>query len=45
MQVDDAVEAVGLVLVPDPALHRPQEVAEMQVASGLDAGEDTRHGR
>src|SRR2546430_8968774 len=33
-----------LVLQPDPVLDRAQIVADVQLARGLDAGEDARHG-
>ena len=39
------VVGLGLVLVADPVLHRPEQVAEVEVARGLDTGEDARHGR
>ena len=45
VEVDDAEEAVGPVLVVDPVAHRPEQVAEVEVAGGLDAGEDAGHGR
>ena len=44
VQVDDAEERVGLVLVDDPVPQRPEEVAEVDGAGGLDAGEDAGHG-
>src|SRR5205085_12412602 len=33
-----------LVLQSNPVLHRAQIVADVQLARGLDAGEDARHG-
>ena len=44
MEVDDAVERVALVLAVDPVAQRPQVVAEMDVAGGLDARQDAGHG-
>jgi hypothetical protein len=45
VQVDDAVDGVVVVLFLDPAPHRTQVVAEVDLAGGLDAGEHTGHGR
>ena len=45
VEIDDAVEAVGAVLVLDPVPDRPEEVAEVEVTGGLDPGEDAWRGR
>ena len=37
MQVDDAVDAVEVLLQLHPVTHRAQVVAEMEIAGGLDA--------
>ena len=43
VQVDDAVDRrVGAVLPGDVLLDRPDEVAQVLAARGLDAGEDDR---
>ena len=44
MEVDDAVEGVGIVLAVDPVAQRPQVVAEMDFTGGLDARQDAGHG-
>ena len=44
VEVDDAVEGVVLVLAGDPVAQRPEVVAEVDVAGGLDAREDAGHG-
>jgi hypothetical protein len=44
MQVDDAEDTVELVLQPDPIADCAQIIAEMQVAGGLNAGENAIHG-
>ena len=44
VQVDDAVDRVVVVLLRDPAPHRTQVVAEVDIAGGLDAGEHAGHG-
>src|SRR6516162_11916304 len=43
MQVDDAEDAVVVILQRDPVADRPEVIAEMQVAGRLDAGEDAVH--
>ncbi len=43
VQVDDAVEAVALALILDPPPHRAEIVAEVRVAGGFDAREDSGH--
>src|SRR4029079_6371276 len=45
VQVDDAVDAVGPMLIVDPVDQRTQEVPEVDVAGRLDAGEHAGHGR
>ena len=40
MHVDDAIDAIGLLLEGDEFLDGAEVVAEMQVASRLDAGKD-----
>ena len=40
MQVDDAEDAVILVLDLHPVLDGPEIVADVQAACGLDAGKD-----
>jgi len=45
VQVDDAVEGVGSVLVGHPVAQRAEQVAELHVAAWLDAREDTSHER
>jgi len=44
MQVHDAEQAVVLVLQLDPTLNGAEVIADVQLAGGLDAGEDARHG-
>src|SRR5256884_600119 len=44
VQVNHAEEAVVLMLQAHPVLHRAQIVADVQLARGLDTGEDARHG-
>ena len=44
VQVDDAVEGVVVVLVGHPLAQRPQVVAQVEVAGGLDAREHPDHG-
>src|ERR1019366_1844433 len=44
VQVDDAVEGVVGVLVGNPVPDRAQVVAQMQVATRLQAGENSGHG-
>ncbi len=44
VQVDDAVGGVIAVEAPHPVDDRPQEVAEMDLAGGLDSREDACHG-
>ena len=44
VEVDDAVEHVGLVLAAHPVPQRTQVVAQMDVAGGLDAGQHAGHG-
>ena len=39
VEVDDAVDGVGPLLVVDPALDGPDVVAEVHLARGLDSGE------
>ena len=41
VQVDDAVDALVVVLDPHPVLQRTQIVADVQIAGRLDAGEDS----
>src|ERR1700757_192502 len=43
MQVDDAEDALVIVLQRDPVADRTEVIAEMQVAGWLDAGEDAVH--
>ena len=43
VQIDDAVEGIGPILLRHPAAHGTQVVAEVQIARGLDSGEDARH--
>ena len=43
VQVDHAVEGVVGVLVGHPVAEGPQVVAEVEVAAGLDSGEDACH--
>ncbi len=43
MQIDHAVEAVARPLVGDPPAHGAQQIAEVRVAGGLDARENSRH--
>ncbi len=45
VQVDYAVDGVGLVLEGDPVVECPQQISEVYVAGGLDAREDPCHGR
>ena len=45
VQIDDAVEGIGGTLVLDPVLDGSQQVSEMEITSGLDAGEDAGHGQ
>ena len=44
VEVDDAVEGVVVVLVGHPVANGAQVVPQMEVAAGLDAGEDSGHG-
>src|SRR3989442_1746150 len=44
VQVNDAEQAVVLVLQLDPVLHGAEGIADVQLARRLDAGEDARHG-
>jgi segregation and condensation protein A len=44
VQVDHAVQRVVAPLVRNPLAERPDVVAEVKVAGGLDAREDARHG-
>src|SRR5262249_21309096 len=44
VEVDDAVDGVVLVLLGDPLPHRTEIVAQVHLAGGLDAGEDSGHG-
>ena len=44
VEVDDAEEAVVLLLEPHPVLHRAEIVADMKLAGRLNAGEDAGHG-
>ena len=44
VEVDDAVEHVVLVLPGDPVAQRSEVAAEVGVAGGLDAGQDSGHG-
>ena len=41
VQIDDAVDTIVVVLNPGPVLQRPQVIADMRAARGLDAGEDS----
>jgi hypothetical protein len=43
--IDDAIDAVELVLQPHPVPDGAEIVAEMEVLGGLDAREDAAHGR
>ncbi len=43
MEVDDAEEALVLVLQLDPIAQRAEVVAEVEVAGRLDPREDARH--
>src|SRR3546814_5945029 len=45
VQIDDTVDALEFVLQGHPVADRPEIVAEMQVAGGLDAREDAVHDR
>jgi hypothetical protein len=44
VQVDDGVERVHLVLLPDPAADRPDVVPEVLLARRLDSGENAHVG-
>src|SRR3989442_8601208 len=44
VQVHDAEQALVLVLQPHPVLHGTEIIADVQLARGLNAGEDARHG-
>jgi hypothetical protein len=44
VEVDDPVEGVAGVLPDDPVPQRTQVVAEVDLAGGLDAGQDPGHG-
>src|SRR5207245_3255284 len=44
VQIHDTEQALVLVLQPDPVLHRPEIVADVQLARGLNTGEHARHG-
>ena len=44
VEVDHAVNGVGLVLHDDPVAKCAQQVAEVDGARGLDPGEDACHG-
>ena len=44
VQIDDAIEAVVVMLHFDPLLQRAEVVADGEVARGLDAGQDSRFG-
>ena len=45
VEVDDPVEGVARVLPDDPVPQRAEVVAEVDLAGGLDAGQDPGHGR
>ncbi|CAB4681583.1 unannotated protein [freshwater metagenome] len=45
VEINHAEDGVCLVLVGDPVAQGTQEVAELDRTGGLDAREDTRHGR
>ena len=40
MKIDDAVEGLVLLLLRDPVPDRPEVVAQVRLARGLDAAED-----
>ena len=40
VEIGEEVEALGLVLHPHPAQDRAEQIAEMEVAGRLDAGND-----
>ena len=44
MEVDDGVEAVVGILVGNPIADRPQVIPQMEVATGLEAGQNSGHG-
>ena len=44
VQINDAENRVGLVLIGDPVAKRSEEVAKLDRTGGFDAREDTRHG-
>ena len=44
VQVDDAEDAVVIVLQRDPVADRAEIIAEMQIAGRLDAGKNSVHG-
>lgn len=45
VEVDHAEDGLGVILISDPVAQRPEEVPELHWSGGLDAGEDTSHGR
>ena len=44
VQVDDAMEGVAFVLTRHPVPQRPEVIAQVDVAGGLDAGQHSGHG-
>ena len=43
VQIDDAEDALEVVLQRDPVADRAEIIAEMQIAGGLDAGKNAVH--
>ena len=44
MQINSAIEAVVLVLIERPLAKGPKIIAEMNISSGLNTRQDSRHG-